>query len=191
MNAYQKNSIDDYREYLDRVYPPIEVCGYSYYASKVFADVDINAFNIGMSDWKCNLPWYCEKCGTAFPHQSDAESCCTEVNIKMIARHFGKDYKYIIAKAEKYLMRLLNKYQEDYTEFEVEILYDEAIASIEYDLWIDGIASDATRHEITNRWKRYVDALIERQKNYDIIKQIHSGQPMEDWEKQPFILDCK
>ena len=48
---YEYQAIEQYKEFLDDVYPGITLAGSSFYASTILQDCDPTAFRIGLDEW--------------------------------------------------------------------------------------------------------------------------------------------
>ena len=52
MKKYTDYQLDQmFREFLDAVYDPVQICSYEYQASRALAEVDPVAYRVGFSDW--------------------------------------------------------------------------------------------------------------------------------------------
>lgn len=66
---------DEWIEYLDEIYPEVNVCGYYYSSGYLLKLIDPIAFDIGKSD---AMRWECSECGKVYDEEDNAENCCPE-----------------------------------------------------------------------------------------------------------------
>jgi hypothetical protein len=74
MNAYEKEyTEEDFAEYLDEIYEPIEFAGMTIHASDM-RTIDPIMFRCGIAEMP--IVWCCEECDTEYEEEDDANECC-------------------------------------------------------------------------------------------------------------------
>jgi len=70
-------SEERFDDYLDSVYGPVNVCGYTYVAFQVLKEVDPTAYDADYSEYCTdNQVYICGECGEEYDNEDDAEDCC-------------------------------------------------------------------------------------------------------------------
>lgn len=72
-------SEDEYREMLNGIYDPVEVCGCTFNAGDVLAELDPIAFRCWYNDYCSESVRYsCDECGRVHDDEDDAKECCPD-----------------------------------------------------------------------------------------------------------------
>lgn len=69
---------EEYRNFLDEIYPAVELGSLTFDASKIIEELDPIAFRVGMADYASEQParFECGECGEEHANEDDAEECC-------------------------------------------------------------------------------------------------------------------
>lgn len=69
----------EFIEVLDDIYGDVKICGMDYSSGQALLELDPIAFRCAKIDYEDGLDpdtWECDKCGSEFDDEDDAEHCC-------------------------------------------------------------------------------------------------------------------
>ena len=67
---------EEFEELLNDTYEEVSICGMMMQQGSILREVDPIAFRCGMADEP--IRWECEKCGTEYEEEDEAEECCKD-----------------------------------------------------------------------------------------------------------------
>jgi len=74
-------SEDDYQEYLNDLYPLVDICGFKMQQGDILLEMDYTAFREGYNNYldsEVEDVYTCGECNVEYTDEEEAEECCKE-----------------------------------------------------------------------------------------------------------------